>query len=167
VPIFASGAPDGHWEFTLRGAALPVTVQSAVTAFVNVIKVYFPTTTKFNSYTVYNQPLPTDIPQPVESKSLNILGTDAGAGVQKATQRTWTFRADNFSLFKMVHLDVKMGGEFDKVTDPTEDAMSAAVIAYVTADVTWLASQGGGRPNVFLQYAETLNEKLRRSYRMQ
>jgi len=37
---------------------------------------------------------------------------------------------------------------------------------YVTADATWIASRGGGRPNTFLQVSITLNEKLRRAYNM-
>lgn len=166
VPLVAGAyAPTGY-AFVLRGAAVPVAVDDAVTDFVNTIKVLFPATVTFTDATVYSQPTPSDIPVPVASFALGISGTAAASGWDKATQDTFTFRADDFTLYKLVLLDCVSFDQFDKVTDATVRTQFEDIVDYVTADVTWIASRGGGRPNTFLQYSITLNEKLRRSYNM-
>lgn len=166
VPVIAGAyAPTGY-AFQLRGLAVPVAVDTAVIAFVNKLKPFFPTTVNFIDAVVYSQPTPTDIPTPVASFAINIPGTAAAPGWWKAVQQTYTIRADDFTLFKLVLLDVGSFGTFDKMTviPPATDERS--LVDYVTADVTWLASRGGGRPATFLQRSATLNEKLRRAYNM-
>jgi hypothetical protein len=157
-------APTG-WGFTLRGAALPVPVDDAVTDFVNAIKTLFPSDVTFVDATVYQQPTPSDIPTPVASFALGISGDSGDVGWSKAVQRTITFRADDFTLFKLVALDSDSANVFDKISVVPGGAYGT-MVDYITADETWIASRGGGRPNVFLQEASTLNEKLRRSYHM-
>lgn len=163
VPI-ATGA--GIPNFTLRGAELPIQVPVAVTDFINALKGFFQTNTTFVDFIAYTQDGAGGIPVPVWSAPLNIVGTAAPGNTGKATQRTWSWRADDYTLFKQVHLDVPMDGDYDKVTTLPPTGILHDFNAYVTADATWIASRGGGRPNVFLSYTETLNEKLRRSYRM-
>jgi hypothetical protein len=158
-------APTGY-AFDLRGAALPVEVSDAVIEFIDVIKPYFPSTTTFVDAIVYSQPLPGDVPTPVASFAIGIVGTGASPGWDKATQLTMTFRADDFTLFKLVFLDFQSGGSFAKTTNPAANPGLETLVDYVTADVTWLASRGGGRPATFLQESRTLNEKLRRSYNL-
>jgi hypothetical protein len=153
-------------SFQLRGLELPVDVNTAILALIAVLKTQWLPTTRFVNYTLFSQPGVGDVPVPVWSAPIGVNGTNAGAGVNKATQRTWTWRADDFTLFRQVHLDVPMTGEFDKITDLSGDATAVAINDYVTALATWIASRGGGRPNTFLSITETLNEKLRRSYRM-
>lgn len=158
-------APSGY-EFVLRGAALPVEVDDAVHDFVNVITAYFDVTTTFVDYTLYSQPTPEDVPVPVWSGSLGIAGIAFEPTIwSKATEMTWTFRADDFTLFKLVFLDARVNS-FDKQVVLTGGSSADGIRDYVTADVTWLASRGGGRPANFLQLSKTLNEKLRRSYKM-
>lgn len=158
-------ADSGNWAFVLRGAELPVGVDGAINDFVNLIKVNFPTGVTFIDYVVYQQPAPEDAPYPVWSNTLAIVGT-GGAGIwSKATQETWTFRADDFTTYKLVLLDYS-AGSFDKITAISGIPSLEAIRAYIVAPETWIASRGGGRPNTFLQIAQTLNEKLRRAYRM-
>ena len=158
-------APTG-WGFTLRGAELPIPVDDGVTDFVNIIKALFPSTVTFTDATVYSQPDPSDIPVPVASFALGIAGTAAASGWAKATQDTFTFRADDFTLYKLVLLDCVSFDQWDKVTDASVRTQFEDIRDYVTADATWIASRGGGRPNTFLQVSITLNEKLRRAYNM-
>lgn len=159
--------PGGNiYQFILRGAALPAQVDSAVEDFVNTIKVFWPSSTVFNSYTLFTMADPEATPQPVESNILNIAGTNAVTSYSKAVQYTWTWRTDEFGIFKLVFLDCPSANTFEKITSLAPASADEAVSNYVTADVTFLAGRDGGRPNTFLQIAKTLNEKLRRSYRM-
>lgn len=166
VPLITGAyAPTGY-AFQLRGAALPVAVDDAVTDFVNVLKPLFYNGVNFSDAVVYSQPTPSDIPQPVASFPLDITGTATFGLIRKAVQMTFTWRADDFTLFKLVLLDGEMNTS-DKATYPGYyGAAGTALDDYVTSDTTWLASRGGGRPTTFLQVSVTLNEKLRRSYNL-
>lgn len=166
VPVQNAGGADDPWYFTLRGAELPVQVQIAVPDFVDVIKIYFPNTVVFQAYTLFTKADADAAPQPRESKTLNIAGTNGGATWSKAVQQTWTWRTDEFGLFKLVFLDVASNNNFNRVAAIVGGTADVDLHAYVTAPETWIAGRDGGRPNTFLQMAATLNEKLRRSYRM-
>lgn len=154
---------SGNWFFQLRGAEIPVGVDGAIKDYVNLLKVEFPSTTLFVDYVVYQQPTPEDVATPVWSAALNIAGTGTGGFWNKATQETWTFRAEDFTLFKIVLLDA-ITNTFNKETAIT--GARDAIRDYVIAPESWLSSRGGGRPATFLQLATTLNEKLRRAYQM-
>jgi len=166
VPIEPTTIGGSIYQFVLRGAALPAQVEGAVNDFVDVVKLFFPSTVNFKSYTLYSQPEPEDTPQPVEANILNIAGAGTGTSWSKAVQNTITYRTDEFGIFKLVLLDCFSYNIFDKTDVLVPDDGLDLLTDYVTADVTWLAGRDGGRPNVFLQSAVTLNEKLRRSYRM-
>jgi hypothetical protein len=152
--------------FDLRGAAIDVVVTDAVEDFVNVIKALFHNTTTFDSYTVFSQPTPEDTPVPVWSDTLAITGSQDPNPLSKAMQQTLSFRATDFTIFKLVCLDAYPTVGLGRVTNLALNPTYGPVIDYIVDDVTWIASRGGGRPNTFLQLATTLNEKLRRSYRM-
>lgn len=158
-PLLPSG------EFVLRGALLPTAAAAAVTDYVNKLKPYFKSTVKFVDFTIFTQAGPTEPPTPRYTGGLNIVGTNASTGQDKAVQKTYTFRADDFSIFKIVMLDCPTVS-FDIFRNSPEDPALTALINYVTAPETFIQSQKGGRPVTFLQVATTLNEKLRRAYRM-
>lgn len=166
VPLIAAAGEDAPPYFDLRGAEIDVSVVTGVTDFVNIIKPMFPPGTTFTDYTVFSQPGVGDIPVPVWSAALGIAGTAGSAADKKAIQNTFTFRATDFSLFKLVLLDVPNDLGFDRRATLAGSAPHVAMSNYVTAQATWIASRGGGRPKTFLQYSSTLNEKLRRSYKM-
>lgn len=111
-------------------------------------------------------PTPSDTPVPVATVPLGVDGTSVVVSWTKAVQNTFTFRADDFTIFKVVLLDAVSYNLFDRNVSPTARDEWSDLIDYVTADVTWIAARGGGRPDVFLQNSLTLNEKLRRSYNM-
>lgn len=164
VPVEAGVyAPTGY-AFDLRGAAVSVEVSDAVIDFVNVIKAFFPATVTFTAATVYAQATPEASPTPVASFTLGIAGTSGAAGWSQAAQATLTFRADDFTLFKLVFLDFSSGNTWSRNTVVGVGSPLEAVRNYVTAEATWVASRGGGRPVVFLQESRTLNEALRKRY---
>lgn len=167
VPLIAA-IGEAPPYFDLRGAEIDVNVDGAINDFVNLLKPLFFSSYHWSSYTVYSQPGVGDEPIPVWSGSLSQVGTSAEAGTvpAKAWQQTFTFRATDFTLFKLVLLDAPIGMGNERIVNLTPNVNYEALRAYVVAPETWIASRGGGRPQTFLQLASTLNEKLRRSYRM-
>ena len=166
VPVLGGDIGVGGYQFTLRGLAAPVNCDAAINDFIDVLKPLMGTDTTFIDYVLFQYATPTSKGVPVSSQPINKVGTGGIITWRKAVQQTWTWRTDEFGIFKMVLLDVPSGNTFDKIPTTAGDARQAALSDYVTAPVTWLAGRDGGRPNTFLQVAVTLNEKLRRAYRM-
>lgn len=166
VPIVPNILSASGWDFSLRGAEIPVDVGTAVRALVAKLKVFHKSTTVFTDYIAYTQDDP-DLPAtPVLSEALGIAGTTALTGWAKAVEATWTFRTDSFGLSKIVMLDIPDEASYDKETDLSGSVIKDALMDYWVAAATWVAGRDGGRPATFLQISKTLNEKLRRAYRM-
>jgi len=165
VPLIAA-IGDAPPFFDLRGAEIDVNVDTAIRDFCAILKLFYKPDVTLVDYTVFSQPGVGDTPVPVWSDSLGIAGTSASTLAEKAIQMTWSFRATDFTLFKLVMLDAPPDLGFNRVTALPGSSKWVDMRDYVVADATWIASRGGGRPNTFLQVATTLNEKLRRSYRM-
>ena len=161
VPVFLDGAT---WKFTLRDEVTPTSVLTEITAYVNLLKVFFNATTTFVDFILYVQDSPATTPVPFYSATLAIVGTSGATAWAKAVQRTWTFRADDFGLFKLVMLDVPNDG-FDRVT-ATQAGAQTSLKNYIIGANTPIAARSGGKPTVFLQFVDTLNDKLRKAYRM-
>lgn len=166
VPLNNMGVVDTAPNFDLRGAEIDVGVDGAINDFVDVLLPFFLPSTRFNSYTVFSQPGVGDVPVPVWSAPINKPGTSVKTTLDKAMEQIYTFRADDFGLFKLYLLDVPAEFNQDRETSFAARPAHQALVEYVTALETWIAARSGGRPNVFLQVTEKQNDKLRRSYRM-
>lgn len=169
VPYLPPGSPgasadSGSWD--LRGAALSTPAKPAVVDLVNLLKGFFPTTVRFIDFTIFTQATATDAAVPRYTDSLDIPGTQSAASWYKAVQITISFRTETFGLFKFTFLDATSFNNFDLQTNRNWSTELNALVTYATADESFLSGRDGGRPDIFLQYATTLNEKLRRSYRM-
>jgi hypothetical protein len=167
VPIVADVTKASGFRFDLRGAEIDTDVTASIRDFVNLLKVFWTASTTFTDFTAFTQATPTSVPVPVVTDTLNIVGTSSAGIWHKAVQATWTWRADDFTLSKIVMLDsVVISSSFDRIATVGTTGNLFALSQYITAAASWLASRGGGRPSTFLQVAQTLNEKLRRSYHM-
>lgn len=166
VPLIDAIDPEEPPFFDLRGAAIDVQASDAVEDFVDVLKNMCTLGTSFQSYTIFKQPTPEDVPQPVYSAALTQVGVLDNDPLSKAMQQTFSFRATDFTIYKLVVLDQRPMMGTGRVVGTLGNLAYQAVVDYIKSDVTWFASRGGGRPATFLQLATTLNEKLRRSYRM-
>jgi len=133
---------------------------------VNKLKAFFSADVLFDNYIIYNQPDADDIPQPVTGNSLAIAGTNVAPGWEKATQNTWSFRTEFFNLSKLVLLDSATADNFDRITNITGITAAEDLVTEWTSTANGWAGRDGGRPTTFIQIAVTLNEKLRRGYRM-
>lgn len=151
-----------NWD----GAQMPLS--DMVVTLVTALAEYFLPADAFTSYTVWTLATPTS--DPVFAQTLRfdppIVGTGATIGWQKATQLTHTFRTDLGGVSKLVMLDAGSFNAWNKQVDPTGSADLLAVIAAWTDNANAFAGRDGGRPSTFMQLTKTLNEKLRRAYRM-
>lgn len=160
-----AGALSG-WLFDLRGAAISIDVDVSVNDFIDLLPSWFKTGVKFTDYTLFTVNAPGDPGLPRLSRPLTQVGTNTASGWDKATQLTFTWRTEDFGLFKLVLLDYNSGGDFSKTVDPTLYPNLNALNNYVTSTNSWLSGRDGARPTTFLQGSSTLNEKLRRSYKL-
>lgn len=166
VPLVSGVYAPSGWAFDLRGAEISVEVSEAVADFVAVIRPFWTNQVNLIDYTVFNQPEIDDLPTPVYSALIGLAGSGGGGlGWDKAVERTFTYRGDDFTLSKLVFLDA-IADTFNRVVTWADASKGDVLRDYVTADATFLATRGGGRPNIQMQETTTLNEKLRRSYKM-
>lgn len=128
------------------------------------IAVGFPTGTTFQNWAAFTLATPTSTPVFRGAAATAVAATPAGTGWFKAVQGTMTVRAEDGSTFKITLMDVGSGDDFDKIVTP--DTYITSILDVVTDTGNGFRSRLGARPDTFLQYAITLNEKLRRAYRM-
>lgn len=137
-----------------------------VQAFVNVLIPFFPTSYAWDNYVIFTYPTPEADPEPMASGSLTQVGTSGSPGWSKAVQQTLTFRTNLFGLARIVMLDADSSDEFDRHTAvPVGGSLEALINVFTDDDNGW-SGNDNGRPDVYLGATKTLNEKLRREYRM-
>lgn len=166
VPTTTVSNDAGDWQFHPEDGGTVIGVDDAVIAWIGTMRQYYPASTVFTDATLFTMATPTATPVPVFSFPIALLGTGVpGTGDDvKATQGTFTFRTDQGGIFKLVFLDMIVSS-WEKITSPT-NALVSALVTHVLTTQHWMAGRDGGDPRVFLQRATTLNERLRRSYRM-
>jgi hypothetical protein len=143
----------------------PVNESDMITFYVEALLPFFGANTTFDNYIVYNVPTVDDDPQPVSSGAFTgETGTAGSPGWTKAVQGTFSIRTTNFGVFKITMLDSASGDNFD----PSSALGGAALDLFnlVSDTLNGFSGRDNGRPNVFIKFTQTLNEKLRRSYRM-
>jgi hypothetical protein len=138
-----------------------------VSGFVDLLLPFYPVTASFNNATVFTQADETAnfIPQ-ISSELTAKIGTAVAPFWTKAVQATISLRDTETNAVKYVLLDSASFGEFDAIRNlATVDAVFD-IVDYVRSTANAFSSQAGLRPFTFLGYFRTLNEKLRKSYRM-
>jgi len=133
---------------------------------VNAMKDAYPTTITYDNYVIFTQADATANPVPVAAGTLAIDGTVVTPGWYKAVQGTFSWRTSAFGLSKLVLLDLASGDDFDKNNTVPGSGPLFNMNAEVTADAKGWSGQDNGQPMTFISVTKTLNEKLRRAYRM-
>lgn len=133
--------------------------------FVDLLLPFYPATVEFDNVIVFSQPTPADDPVPVASLVFTgKIGTQATPGWTKAVQLTMSVRSTNFGVAKYSFLDAASGDTFDPIR-VADTPMQNLLDEVGDTSLGWSA-QDNGRPNVFIGLTKTLNEKLRKAYRM-
>lgn len=134
-------------------------------ALVTTLLPFYPDDVTFDNWIVFSQPTPDDDPLPVDSGTFTGQdGTAVSPGWSKAVQLTMSVRSTNFGISKFVFLDAASGNNFDPIR--TADSAMIALMTVITDTTNGWSAQDNGRPDTFIGLTKTLNEKLRRAYRM-
>lgn len=132
-------------------------------ALVDKLRDRFPVTTTYNRATLWYKPTPEDIPQFLDSYTMDVDGTVIAPGYDLATQETLTARDTEGYLAKLIFLDMASTNTFDR-----QDTIVAAGItdlwAEWSANTNGWSSQNGARIATFIKATRTLNEALRKQY---
>lgn len=166
VPTSQWSDSGGDFGSFVAWAGGGVDAESMIDAFVAAQAAFFLGTVNFFSWEIFDLATPTTAPLLVMAKNIDVDGTSGLAGWTKAAQATWSLKSDLGGDIRYVMLDVATGNAWDKITSASVSADQTAFLDLVTDDANGFAGRDGGRPNFFLQIAFTLNEKLRREYRM-
>ncbi len=117
-------------------------------------------------YTIFTMESPSADPVPRFSNSLALTGTASTPGWFKAVQLTITALDTEFKIAKLVLLDSGSFNTYDKLVDLGESAVIAGIYNEWADSSNGWSSRNGKRPASFKSATKTLNEKLRREYRM-
>lgn len=121
--------------------------------------------TTFTQYRIFTKPLPTDDPTLVFAQNLTgIVGDTTAVGWAEAVQRTYSFYTEDSNAAKIVLLDCPGNNTFTPIyTLVSPDSLMAD--EFQSAANGW-CGRDGARPAAFNRLTQTLNEKLRRNYRL-
>lgn len=127
---------------------------------------FFPSTYTFDNWAIYSQPTPADPAHPVTGEAFSgLVGTSAASGWSKAVEGIFTWRATDFSLVKLVMLDMESGNDFDRVPTLATTPLTLLDAEFTNPDKGW-SSRQGAKPQTFIGVTKDLNDKLRKAYRM-
>jgi len=127
---------------------------------------FFPTSTEFDSFTVYTKATPTGPAIPRVSKANGEAGTAGTPGWSKATEAIWTFKTADGGLAKLDFLDFASQNSFDKVTFAGLSGGPLALVDAFTGDSNAWSGRDDSQPMTFLQISYGLNKALRKRYFM-
>jgi hypothetical protein len=128
---------------------------------------FFYTDTHFDNFTIYTYADPDAPARPVVDIGL----TDevgSGATYIPATQANYMFRTGGFSYLRLTMLDVAASSQFLPVSSfPLPGyATTVALANYIIDDANAFRGRDNTQPQFLKKITYTLNEKLRRSYRL-
>lgn len=142
-----------------------VVIDTMVDNLVTELVPRFPATASFDRWTVWSQPTPEDEPLFVGGASINSVGTAAVPGWSKATQETVSMRDTGGNLVKVTLMDFASGDDFEAYTSAAAIGVDGIIGEFFSSSNAWM-SRANLQPSSFVRRTATLNEALRRAYRM-
>jgi len=139
--------------------------ETMITDYVTALLPFFGSDVEFTDAIIYLIPSPGADPQPVQSYGFTgLVGSASSPGWTTAVQATYSVRTHLFGLYKIVMLDMASGNSFA----PSSVLGGAALDLFniISDKDRGFSGRDNGRPNVFIKFTKTLNEKLRRAYRL-
>lgn len=144
-----------------------VDVQDMVEALITTFLPFYKSTTSFNTATILTNSAPGENLVPQASVALSgLVGTDTTTPWAKAVQQTVVMRTIGNGVVKVVNLDCQSFNDFDAVRQVGAAADIDAICAELKLATNAWCGNDNTRPNTFIGAFKTLNEKLRRAYRM-
>jgi len=126
---------------------------------------FFDANTTFDNWTIFKQLLPTDEPTPQMGGGFTgKIGTNGGGSWSAAVELIITARSTNFGIAKLDFLDGASNDNYNPITTFT-GAIANVVNEWADPSNAWRA-RDNGRINTFLKMTVNLNQKLRKTYRL-
>lgn len=136
-----------------------------IEALVDELKDFQPATGIYDSAIIYDMFDEVSTPNPVAQIDLAVTGTAVTADVP-ASQATLTIRTEAFGLFKLEWFDATPSADFLPLRALPGSGQPLDLFNVIT-DTDWAwAGRDGSRPATFIQVSYTLNEALRKAYRL-
>jgi len=166
VPTLAwMDTPGDAGSFETHGGGI-VDAQDMIENLYTALAGILPDTAVFDNFIIYTQPDPDELPTPAAQGNLAIPGLDSTPGWAQATQVTMSFRTSNFGVMKIVTLDAATNNDFSKTSTLPISGVLFTVFGLLTVDTNGWAGRDNGQVQGFISQTITLNEKLRRAYRL-
>ncbi len=165
IPTLSWNAGTGQGDFATHAGGITA-ADAMIQDLCDTLTGILPDDSAYDNYVIYSQPDPDDLPVPVASNALTGVGIDTTPGWKKATQVTMTFRTTLFGVFKLVILDAATNNDFSKTSSLGSSGVLFDVFGLISDPALGWAGQDNGRPNNLISQTVTLNEKLRRAYRL-
>jgi hypothetical protein len=145
----------------------PVDAEAMIDAFITKAKVFQDPTTTYTLAEIYTKATPTS-PSILEvAKSLAVVGTSAAGGIRKAVQATFNFKTTAGNPLKVIFLDYPHGSsQFDKQYPVSFSSAANDLVDEMRSTANAWAGRDKTRPAVAISVTNTLNEALRKQYRM-
>lgn len=149
-------------DITPRAGA-PVAWDTAVLAFVNLLKPMFSTTSGFDVAEFWSKPTPTSPPVFITAIQLGVAGTNIGEPLG-AGEAVLTFRTPTKGGFKLYLMEAAVGRD-QKYTFPMADSpVQNAIASFITGNSDWIIARNNNYPLVALTYTTKINDVLRDKY---
>ena len=163
-----SPVSGGHIAGTnLAWDASQVDTDDMMQGLADLLKPFFFTDTTFTNYTIMEYADAESPGVPVVSQPF-VTAVGTGGATIPASQATFNFKTTGFHAFKIVMLDARVSATFAPLTalvSPANDD-EIALRDYLTDDVNAFSGRDNERPQSLVRVTYTLNEKLRKSYRL-
>ena len=158
------GASADLLQATAWDASSPL-ILDMVTDLVTEIVPRYPATAAFDSCSIFSQPDPEDLPLFVGAFSISSIGTAATPGWFDATQESINMRDSLGFMAKLSLMDFASGNDFGKYLNPVTIGVDGIFDQLSASSNAWM-SRAGNQISSFISRTATLNEKLRRAYRL-
>lgn len=155
---------NGNGGYTSHAGGV-IDAQDMIIALVTELLDFQPPSATYDSAIIYTQADPDAPALPVSSLTLNLDGTAATADVP-ASQATLTARTEGFHIAKITWFDAAPSTDFLPLRALPVSGQPLDLFNEWSGITNAWAGRDGERPSQFIQVAYTLNEALRKQYRL-
>lgn len=160
VPVKPELVGDVWYHYDKDGN-LTADLETAATAFVNIIKVFLPDGGSFQDVELWTLSSPTAAPVFQELVDLSIAGTNVGAAMNNG-QLLFTFRTVAGGLYRLYLME--SAGTLDSVSNPPFSGATATAVAALVASSSYVAGRDGSFLSSCVRSITKVNDALRKKY---
>jgi len=144
-----------------------INLSTMINGLIDLLKPFYTEDDSFDLKTLFT--LATPASDPVWRNQVSLVasvGTGTDIGWQKAVQTTVSIRSTEGGVFRVQMMDSGSFDEWNKLTNLSTIPAVEDIVEYVSDPENGFRARDGGRPAAFIEMSKTLNEQLRKSYKM-